>query len=94
MTRNYRWRGGEIDLICMEGDTHVFVEVRLRRTAGYGSGAESVDGGKRARIARTASHYLQTLQRQDEPACRFDVISVVGGPGNNRLDWIKDAFQL
>ena len=35
-TRNYRCRGGEIDLVCRDGNALVFVEVRLRRNSGFG----------------------------------------------------------
>ncbi|TMG83752.1 MAG: YraN family protein, partial [Betaproteobacteria bacterium] len=33
--RNYRCRGGEIDLIVRDGKTLVFVEVRLRRSQAF-----------------------------------------------------------
>lgn len=85
---NYRCRFGEIDLIMQDGETLVFVEVRERRHGGFGSGADSVDARKRARLTRTAYHYLQRQPRL--PPCRFDVVSV---DGNGRLDWIISAFE-
>ena len=30
IARNYRTRGGEVDIICLDGDTVVFVEVKTR----------------------------------------------------------------
>ena len=57
-TRNFRVRGGEIDLICREGATLVFVEVRLRRNAGYGGAAASITKTKRQRLILAARHYL------------------------------------
>ena len=45
--RNYRCRGGEIDIIARDGGTVVFVEVRLRRSAEYGGAAESITARKR-----------------------------------------------
>jgi putative endonuclease len=91
--RNYRMPGKagyEIDLIMREPakqGTLVFVEVRLRRDARYGSGAASVGATKKRRIIKAAQHFLMRMHR--EPACRFDVISL----GDNGLEWIKAAFN-
>ena len=89
--RNYRTRGGEIDLIMAQDDTVVFVEVRFRSASTYGSALESVDFRKQARITRCASHYLST-KRVSAPV-RFDVVAI--SPGLQKLDlhWIQDAFQ-
>ena len=48
--RNFRARGGEIDLVMRERDLLVLVEVRKRSSARYGDAAESVDARKRGRI--------------------------------------------
>ena len=44
VARNAGYRVGELDLVMRDGTTLVFVEVRYRRNAGYGGGAESIDG--------------------------------------------------
>ena len=72
VARNYRCRGGEIDLIGRDGDTLVFVEVRLRSSAAFGGAAESIGARKRKRLALAAAHYLARIGR--EPPCRFDAI--------------------
>lgn len=95
--QNYHCRQGEIDLIMHDGHYLVFIEVRYRRNSRYGSGAESIDRRKQARLIKTASHYLQRQQSSNTQAARFDVISI-GPPstGNGQTDeflWIKDAFQ-
>jgi putative endonuclease len=89
ITRNYRCRCGEIDLIMGDGDSLVFVEVRYRRHAGYGSSAETVDARKRARIVRCAQHYLQRHPAAQRCPARFDVIALDAGQG---LHWIPNAF--
>ena len=92
LQRNYRCRHGEIDLVMREGRTIIFVEVRLRSRTDYGSGAESVDTRKQARIFSSAEHYLQrhaTLVAK----CRFDVVSILKIGGTYELDWIKNAFD-
>lgn len=86
--RNYRCRGGEIDLVMRDGDQLVFVEVRYRSRAGFGGAAASVDGRKQQRLITAASHYLQ--QRRVNCACRFDVVAIDGQA--HRIDWLRDAF--
>lgn len=91
LTRNYRCRHGEIDLIMGDGPTIVFVEVRMRSRTDFGSGAQSVDTRKQARILRSAEHYLQrhaTLLA----SCRFDVVSILRSGTAHQLEWIRDAF--
>lgn len=58
---NHRTRYGEIDVIARQGSTLRFVEVRTRRGDGFGTPEESVTANKRARLARLAEAYLQTL---------------------------------
>jgi putative endonuclease len=91
VTRNFRGRGGEIDLVMRDGRDLVFVEVRYRRNVRFGSAAESVTAAKRSRIAQTAQQFLQEC-RLDSP-CRFDVVAVSGMAGE-QIAWIKDAFRL
>ena len=91
ITRNYRCRCGEIDLIMDHGDSLVFVEVRYRRHDRYGSAAETVDARKRARIIRCAQQYLQRHPAARDRPARFDVITLDAGRG---LHWITDAFGL
>ena len=90
--RNYRSRFGEIDLIMHERDCLIFVEVRYRRQARFGSGAESVDARKQARIVACARHYLLSHPRAAESACRFDVVAISGGGMTPDIEWIADAF--
>jgi putative endonuclease len=91
LERNFRCRTGEIDLIARDGDTLVFIEVRLRRRGDYGGAAASIDGAKQRRIAIAAQHYL--ARRGAPPECRFDVVLLERlDPG--RLEWIRGAFTL
>lgn len=91
LERNYRSRFGEIDLIMDDRDCLIFVEVRYRRQARYGSGAESVDARKQARIVACARHYLLCHPRAAERPCRFDVVAI-GGGANPDIEWIANAF--
>lgn len=91
ITRNWRCKGGELDLVMADGGTLVFVEVRRRSRRDRGSGAESLDARKRRRLLLAASRYLQTLRVQ--PPCRFDVVTVDGPEGQEELRWIRAAFD-
>lgn len=87
-SRNYRVRGGEIDLICEDGATLVFVEVRLRGNSRFGGAAASITRHKQRRIILAARHWLS---RHGDRNCRFDCI-VMDAPEESRIEWIRDAF--
>ena len=86
VARNFRVRGGEIDLICRDGRVLVFVEVRLRQRSDFGGAGASITAGKRRRIILAARHYLLGKAECD---CRFDCVLIDG----ERLEWLKDAFS-
>ena len=89
--RNYRCRGGEIDLICRDGKTLVFVEVRLRRNASFGGASASITRSKQQRIALAAQHYLLANGKTDAP-CRFDCL-LLDHLSSERIEWLRDAFS-
>lgn len=92
LQRNFRCRGGEIDLVMQHGDSLVFVEVRYRRRTGFGRAAETVSPLKQGRVIRCAQSYINR-HRCWNTAARFDVVSIEGGTDQMRIDWITDAFQ-
>jgi len=91
--RNYLCKRGEIDLVMQDKHTTVFVEVRYRRNNYFGSGAESVDWRKQAKLLATAEHYLQQHPAAAQGACRFDVMALTTENKQQTIDWIVDAFQ-
>ena len=90
VTKNYRCRFGEIDLIMRDGTTLVFIEVRQRTHAMYGGAAASITFAKQAKLLRTARHYLAELNT--EPPCRFDALLLSGAHGRE-IEWIKNALS-
>ena len=93
--RNYRCRGGEIDLVMMERDTLVLVEVRLRSDARYGGAAASVIRRKQRRLETAARHLLMTRRDLTKYRARFDVVALEPqSDGLLELEWIRDAFRL
>ena len=93
LTRNYRCRGGEIDLIMQDGDSLVFIEVRYRKHTGYGRAAETVTAYKQRRLIHCARVYMQQHHAWNVPA-RFDVVSIEGQPAQLKISWISNAFQV
>lgn len=86
VARNWRWRGGEVDIIAKDGETLVFVEVKARATPRYGHPAEAVGPHKRAKLLSAARAFLG--RDMGKVPVRFDVISLLG----NELSHIKGAF--
>lgn len=92
LARNYRCRGGEIDLVMRDGRAIVFVEVRTRASRAFGGAEASVDRRKQARIARCAEGYLQAAAGLADADCRFDVVALHGGGEHYEVNWIRGAF--
>ncbi|MFN0151114.1 MAG: YraN family protein [bacterium] len=89
---NYRFRRKEIDLVATGEGFLVFIEVKLRRSRGYGSPAEAVDARKRAAIALCARAFVHERRCGTLP-CRFDVVSIqFGADGVPEIEHIRNAF--
>ena len=90
--RNYRVRGGELDIVCERNGTLVFCEVKTRTSSQFGLPEEAVTIAKRRRLRRLALEYLQREGRRAR-TLRFDVISVfVVGGRIGELRHIVNAF--
>jgi putative endonuclease len=94
LARRYRSRFGEIDIVCDDGGTVVFVEVKARQSARLGSAAEAISGRKRRRIAAMALDYLAWTGRMNQRT-RFDVVAIDGlGTDKVTTRVIADAFVV
>src|SRR5436309_12878633 len=93
--RNFRGRsGGEIDVVCRDNDTLVFVEVKTRGREDFGRPVEAVDREKRKRISRGSLAWLRMLDNPDS-LFRFDVVEVIIADNTKpRVELIKNAFPL
>jgi putative endonuclease len=93
--RNFRARhGGEVDIVCRDDDTLVFVEVKTRRHDDLVRPSEAINGAKRKLISRGALAWLQLLDNPDILS-RFDVVEIVlAEDGEPRFELIRNAFEL
>jgi putative endonuclease len=93
--RNFRARrGGEVDVICRDNDTLVFVEVKTRTGEDFGRPFEAVNVAKQKLISRGALAWLQLLDNPDI-LFRFDVVEIILAEGAQpRIELLRDAFKL
>ncbi len=94
LAANQRYRMGEIDLVMRDGDVVVFVEVRYRRSTGFGGSAPSVDATKQRKLVLAAQCFLAEHADLARRACRFDVVAVDGSADAPHVDWIRNAFDV
>jgi putative endonuclease len=90
LLRNYRCRGGELDLVMREGDTVVVAEVRQRSRDDFGGAAGSVDARKRSRIVLATRMLLAEQPKLAQSPIRFDVCALDAA---NRVSWLRAAFD-
>lgn len=93
--RNYRSSLGEIDIICKDHGTIVFVEVKTRSSRKYGYAGESVDQNKQKKIIINAINYL-VRKNLKAFKFRFDVVLIhlSNKQNNEEIEHIKDAFNF
>ncbi|MGB8993715.1 MAG: YraN family protein [Pseudonocardiaceae bacterium] len=92
LSRNWRCREGEIDLIATDGERLVVCEVKTRSGTGYGEPSEAVTPAKAARIRRVTAVWLRTYA-VGWCEIRFDVVAVLcpqDGPAT--VEHLQGAF--
>ncbi len=88
--RNWRCATGELDLVCRDGDTLVFVEVRTVTTDFLDSPLQTIDAAKQRRVALAAEAYVRR-NRSEYDGLRFDVVGVrLEKPP--RVEHLENAF--
>ena len=95
ITRNYRCRAGEIDLVMRDGELLVLVEVRSRSRADFGGAAASIGRGKQRRFVLAAKHLLLAHPEFRRLRVRIDVVAIDPAPQPGDppvITWIRNAF--
>ncbi len=92
--RNYRIRGGEIDIVATDQNYLVFVEVKTRYSHQYGLPVESMTTWKIKFLLKTAKFYLQKIDWGDGPY-RLDFVSVdfTNNPEKPEIELIKNITE-
>jgi len=90
--KNYRYKHGEIDLICRKEGILIFVEVKSRFSLQYGEPEYGVTKAKQRQVRKMAAAYFYD-KGIDECECRFDVIAILfDGNKDYTLNHIENAF--
>ncbi len=94
VARNFHQRAGrgELDIVAWEGPTLVFVEVKTRASADFGSPGRAVGSDKEKDLRRAANEYLRRRGPAEE-LTRFDLVNIILGDPPE-IEWIKDAFPF
>ena len=92
LARRYRTECGEIDIIAEDRGTLVFIEVKARADAEFGTAAEAVTPWKQRRLARMARDYL-TREHVTDRACRFDVVAIMFDNAGPIIELFQNAFD-
>lgn len=94
VARNFHQRAGrgELDIVARDRGVLVFVEVKTRATAAFGSPARAVDRDKEKDLRRAAHEYLRRAGA-DPQLARFDLVNIVLSEPP-AIEWIPDAFPL
>lgn len=93
LDRNWSKHRYELDLICEDGDTLVFVEVKTRGQGMRGRPSDALTRDKMLKLIKGAALYLSKQQFWDRP-CRFDLVSVSGTPEGFSVEHVENAFDL
>ena len=88
---NYNTPYGELDIIAKDGRTIVFVEVKTRSSARYGTGSEAISRWKERHLITAATLYCKRFHLEEVP-CRFDVISIFHAGRAYRIEHVENAF--
>src|SRR5688572_19290122 len=90
VTRNYRYKRSEIDLIVRKSNLLVFVEVKTRSSALFGEPEAFVNEKKAAKIFEGADQYVH--ENNWNGNIRFDIVSVKLGDSPEVIHF-EDAFH-
>jgi putative endonuclease len=94
LSRGYRCRLGEIDLVARDERYLVIVEVRARSSGAICSAVESIGPHKRRRIVQATRHLLMRRAEWQTTPIRFDVVAFDGIDGPEpAVQWIRNAFD-
>ena len=93
ISRNFRCRQGEIDIIARDKEYLCFMEVKFRKNSEFGQPQEAVNISKQRKISKVSKYYLYSKNLSFDTPIRYDVIAVSVNEGIKSVKWIKNAFD-
>jgi len=94
LTRNFRARVGELDLVMTEGNILVVVEVRARRKTNVATPGASINRSKQRRLIGATRYFLLRYRQYASRPVRFDVVEITGELEDADIRWSRAAFSL
>lgn len=92
LARNWRCGRLELDLVCEQNGTIVFVEVKTRSKNSHGGGYGAIDARKRRNLLAAAQVWLNRNGLWQSP-CRFDILCLYGSGEYFRMEHYPNAFS-
>lgn len=90
LSKNFRCKTGEIDIIARDKNYLVFIEVKYRSSLKRGYPEEAISVYKANKIINTAKYYMLSNNVPFDTPCRFDVVTIL----SENINIIKNAFEL
>jgi putative endonuclease len=92
VARNWRVRGGEIDVIATNGRVLAMCEVKTRTSERFGSGLEAVTVAKQQRLRRLGAAWLAQAHPPWRGPVRFAEAALLVGRDATTLRVVEGAF--
>ena len=92
ITRNYRYRKSELDIVCRKKNTVIVVEVKSIKTLDYGYPEERIASKKQRQIIKATYAFLNSYKKYGGKELRFDVITVNMGSEPPEIKHYQGAF--
>ncbi len=87
---NWRFKNLEADIIATIAKTLVIAEVKTRKSNYFGEPETFVNKQKQKNLIKAANEYV--LRNKLDMEVRFDIISIVMGDSQMKINHIEDAF--
>lgn len=92
VARNFKRRGGELDIIAKDGEILVIAEVKTLPSGNIETLSHELNLRKQKRIIETSKRFIEINRQYNDSIIRFDVL-VIDMPGFPDVYHIKDAFS-
>ena len=93
ISKNYKTRLGEIDLIAKKDNTVAFVEVKTRSSR-YFHASHLITPSKQRKMARAAQQFIQEHNLSHGFVLRFDTVFVSHTENGVEFEYVPNAFQI